>query len=87
MEFQLTPKLEKAVDAALAAGYPSPEAYIAEAIEHYYQLKLSRLEAALAVGYEQLERGEGIEVEDLDSFFEEISDELDHELGSVPKDA
>ncbi len=74
MEVQLSPDLEKAVDTALAGGFDSAEQYIAEAITNYYQLKINRLNAALAVGFEQLERGEGVEFS-----MEEIITELDSE--------
>ena len=80
MEIQFTPKLEKAIDKALAAGYENAEQYITEAITNYHQLKINRLNDALSIGFEQLEQGEGVEFR-----MQEIIDELDAEEESSTK--
>ena len=86
MEITLTPDLEEAVNAAVAAGFESPEQYISEAIKNYYRIKLDRLNAALAVGFDQLERGEVVEVENLDKYFEELEQRGDRRLEAANQD-
>lgn len=66
MEIQLTPETEKAVNAAvLAGGYSTAEEYIYEALQNYYKLKLEQLNAAIAIGIEQADRGELIDANDI----------------------
>ncbi|MFQ5631777.1 MAG: type II toxin-antitoxin system ParD family antitoxin [bacterium] len=78
MQIAITPETEKAIDAAVAAGgYKSKEDYANEALKYYFQLKIGRLDAALAVGFEQLENGEIIEVDDIDAFFSHLNQEID----------
>jgi hypothetical protein len=42
--------------------------------------KLERLRAAIQVGLDELERGEGIEVSDLDAHFEALEAEVESEF-------
>ena len=86
MQINLSPELEKAVKAAVAGGYESPEHYIADAIRNYYQLKITRLDAALAAGFDQLERGETVGVEDVDTYFDELEHRIDQRLKRTSKD-
>ena len=53
-----------------------PTAVVLSAAE-YRQLKIDRLKAELQIGIDQLDRGEGIEYENIGDLFDEINAELD----------
>ena len=79
MQIQVTETLARAIQAAIADGeFDSPEAYLKEAIKSF---RIQRLNTELEKGYAEIERGEIIQVTDVESFFKEINDELDEELG------
>ena len=65
MQVTLSPDLEAIVQGYVAGGdFPDASAVVAEALrllEEHNRMKLERLRAALKVGFDQLERGEGRE--------------------------
>ncbi|MGH7455954.1 MAG: ribbon-helix-helix domain-containing protein [bacterium] len=59
MTIELSPELEKIVNAKVASGiYPNAHEFIREAILQWERLKKSRLDDAIAIGVEQADRGE-----------------------------
>ena len=58
----------------MSGEFKSPEEYIQEAIKIY---RIQKLNEALAVGMEQLECGEGAEL-DLDKLFAELDGSMDY---------
>ncbi|MFC5342802.1 type II toxin-antitoxin system ParD family antitoxin [Brevundimonas staleyi] len=80
--FRLPKSLESFVEEQVRSGaYADRSALINDAVERLSkkaandEAKRQRLRAALADSVERLDRGEGIEVEDLDAFFDEIMTE------------
>jgi len=59
MTVELSPELEKIVNAKVASGiYPNAHEFIREAILQWERLKKNRLDEAIAIGIEQADRGE-----------------------------
>ncbi|MCI0691453.1 type II toxin-antitoxin system ParD family antitoxin [candidate division KSB1 bacterium] len=59
MTIELSPELEKIVNAKVASGiYPNAHEFIREAILQWERLKKSRLDEAIVIGIEQADRGE-----------------------------
>lgn len=62
MQITISPETEKAINAAVASGcYRDAEHYINEALRYYYELKIELLDEALAIGYEQLAKGDVVQ--------------------------
>ncbi len=59
MTIELSPELEKIVNAKVASGiYPNAHEFIREAILQWERLQKSRLDGAIVIGIEQADRGE-----------------------------
>ena len=76
MPQSLPPELQQFVDQELASGrYQTREDVICDALRLLRERKLHELRKEIDAGLQQLDRGEGIEIEDersLQAFFDEI---------------
>jgi len=76
MSTTIPPEFEDFVTHELAAGnYQTPEEVVSEGLRLLRERKLYELRKDIGAAMEQLERGEGIDLEDeesLDGFFEDI---------------
>jgi antitoxin ParD1/3/4 len=75
MEIHLTPEQERIIHNAIAAGrFATPDQAIGEALRYMdeYHIKLAALHSDVQIGLDQLDRGEGIVIEDIHAYFEDI---------------
>jgi predicted transcriptional regulator len=65
MNISLKPELQRRVAEIVESGeYPSPEAFVEQAVEAYLEVEWDR--AAVRESIQQLDRGEGISLEDFE---------------------
>jgi Arc/MetJ-type ribon-helix-helix transcriptional regulator len=80
MQIQLSEKAAEIVKTQVASGiYSDAAAFISDIIlkyEAYYKKKLETLNREIAIGLEQANRGESVELD-----FDELMQEVDEELG------
>lgn len=88
---RITGALGSFVEAEVAAGaYASADEVVRTGVLHLKRQadrrarKLERLNAAIQVGQDQIDRGEVIEIDDLTAFFDELVAEIDADLASRP---
>ncbi len=86
LKVTLPPALDRFVQDQLAGGaWPDAETLIHEAILRMMPraeadaFRIERFNALVQVGLDQLDRGEGIVVDDIGAFFDEIQAEIDAE--------
>ena len=86
MSIDLPRELEAIVQRELATGqYDSKEQVYARALRMLQHWRKFQLRRDVQIGLEQLDRGEGIRIEDdegLRNFFDELMSEVNHELDS-----
>ena len=86
MNVSLTPELESLVKAKVDSGmYSSASEVIREALrmQHYRELKMTRLKAELQKGLDDLEAGRVREI-DMDTFFEEVIESIKSKRKETP---
>lgn len=72
MQVKISGTMEKTIREAVRSGkFRSPEEYIAHALRDFH---IQQINKALAVGMQQLERGEGVEL-DLNALIAELDAE------------
>jgi antitoxin ParD1/3/4 len=86
-EVKLTGRMERFIAERVAAGdYADADEAIRAALrllerEHrLYERKLARLKAAVQLGFDQIDRGEYRDIEDIEAYFDELEAEVDRRL-------
>jgi antitoxin ParD1/3/4 len=86
-EVKLTERMERFIAERVAAGdYADADEAIRAALrllerEHrLYERKLARLKAAVQLGFDQIDRGEYRDIEDIEAYFDELEAEVDRRL-------
>jgi antitoxin ParD1/3/4 len=84
---KLTERMERFIAERVAAGdYADADEAIRAALrllerEHrLYERKLARLKAAVQLGFDQIDRGEYRDIEDIEAYFDELEAEVDRRL-------
>ncbi len=81
MQIQLSGKAAEIIEAQIASGiYPDAGEFITDIVlkyEAYYKKKLKALNGEIAIGLEQANKGECVEL-DFDELMQEVDKELDY---------
>ena len=87
MKIELPSDIERIVKKQVDSGlYKNPNEFVRQAVlwaAKLQEAKLNKLRNEIAIGINQLEKGEGIAVENIDKFFAEIEEEIERETEKV----
>jgi antitoxin ParD1/3/4 len=86
-DVKLTERMERFIAERVAAGdYADADEAIRAGLrllereQRLYERKLERLKAAVQLGFDQIDRGEYRDIEDIEAYFDELGAEVDRRL-------